>query len=127
VIGLPPDAERLIRSRLEELGRSATKAVAGVTAKTGAVRATTIFLNCYLELSLPTREESLVASVEYRNNLGRFVVMADVCDDESGLVVWERAPVEVNPNNLEEIDRSMRQATEDLVANSLTAIVQALN
>lgn len=123
---LPEDVEKTIRAGLEELGRTVTAILPSVTARFFSTHANTLFVNCYLELSFAGREESLIASVNYRNNRGRFVATADVCGEESGGFVWERPEMAVNPNDVEEVGRILNDAVADLVAHSTDSIVAAL-
>lgn len=123
---LPEGVESRICLRLEELGKQISGENPGVRTRAFSSSGGSIYLSCFLELTRSGRNESLIVEIAYRNNLGRFVVMADVCGEESGRFVWERPDVEVNPNDIQQVDRLLQEATEDLVAHSVDSIREAL-
>lgn len=117
-VWLPDDVEAYVCDRLADLGRAVVAAVPGAATKTIASHGGTLYLNCYEAVTLPGVEEDLVATVTYRNNLGRFVVTVAVLWDESGREVWARQPVEVNPNDPAQVGRALRAAADDIGAQS---------
>lgn len=123
---VPEGLEQTLRQSLENLGIQLLNRMPGLKFRVFANFGGSIYLHCYLEMSLPHKEDALVASVAYENNLGRFLVSAYVCGEESGNHVWDRTDVEVNPNDLAAVERTLLAAADDLTAHSVDAIIETL-
>jgi len=125
VVLVPGGVEAYIYGKLKEFSTRVTQAIEGVTCRLFSDAIGSLYLHCYLEISRPEWTESLTCSIAYRNNSGRFVVAGYVCGEESGRSIWDQDDREVNPDDLDTLDDTLRSAVDQLVEHSFDSICEA--